>query len=84
MKLIGIYIGKNKHFYSVIDKDSGEVLTNPTSFNNNREGFDSLINNIISYPKETILIGMQWYELKKVNLEVCAIFLCFKITAQII
>lgn len=58
MKLIGIDIGKNKHFYSIIDKDSGEVLTNPTSFNN-REGFDSLINNIISYPKKTILIGME-------------------------
>lgn len=59
MKLIGIDIGKNKHFYSVIDKDSGEILVNPTSFNNNREGFDSLLNNIKSYPKETILIGME-------------------------
>jgi transposase len=59
MKLIGIDIGKHKHFYSIVDKDTGEVLAKPSSFNNNREGFDSLINNLKSYSKETILMGME-------------------------
>ncbi|WP_289422431.1 IS110 family transposase, partial [Thomasclavelia cocleata] len=42
--LVGIDIGKNKHFFCVMDKDTGELLVDPVSFSNNKEGFDFLIN----------------------------------------
>ena len=42
MKLVGIDIGK-KHFFCIMDKDSGEVLLQPSSFSNTKDGFDSLI-----------------------------------------
>ena len=32
MKLVGIDIGKNKHFFCVMDKDTGELSVNPVSF----------------------------------------------------
>lgn len=59
MKLIGIDVGKNKHFFCIVDKDSGEVLAKPSSFKNNREGFDSFINKLKPYSEESILIGME-------------------------
>lgn len=59
MKLIGIDIGKNKHFFSIVDKENGEILVNPTSFNNNREGFDFLTDTLKNYQKNDILIGME-------------------------
>ncbi|WP_289420452.1 IS110 family transposase, partial [Thomasclavelia cocleata] len=40
--LVGIDIGKNKHFFCVMDKDTGELLVDPVSFSNNKEGFDFL------------------------------------------
>ena len=36
MKLIGIDIGKNKHFFSIMDKDICEDYEAPSSFNNKR------------------------------------------------
>lgn len=59
MKLVGIDIGKNKHFFSIVNKDDGEVLVKPSSFNNERDGFELLINKLSKYPKDTILIGME-------------------------
>lgn len=59
MKLIGIDIGKNKHFFSVLDKDNGEVIVQPVSFTNNKEGFDSLTQKLTPYSKDNILIGME-------------------------
>lgn len=59
MKLIGIDIGKNKHFFSIMDKDTGEVIEAPSSFLNNKEGFDSLIQKLKPYSKDTVLIGME-------------------------
>lgn len=59
MKLIGIDIGKNKHFCCIIDKDSGEVLLQPVAFNNNNNGFDFLIKKLKAYSKENMLIGME-------------------------
>ena len=35
--LVGIDIGKNSHFFSVVDNSSGEILMNPVSFKNNKE-----------------------------------------------
>ncbi len=59
MKLVGIDIGKNKHFFCVMDKDTGELFVNPVSFPNNKEGFDFLINKLKPYSKNSILIGME-------------------------
>lgn len=57
--LVGIDIGKNSHFFSIMNKSTGEVLLEPVSFNNNKEGFDFLINKLTSYPKDEILIGIE-------------------------
>lgn len=59
MKLVGIDIGKNKHFFCVMDKDTGKLFVNPVSFPNNKEGFDFLINKLKPYSKNSILIGME-------------------------
>ena len=42
-----------------MDKDSGEVLLQPSSFSNTKDGFDSLIQKLSSYSKDSILIGME-------------------------
>jgi transposase len=59
MKLVGIDIGKNKHFFCVMDKDTGEIIIHPVSFPNNREGFDFLIQKLKPFPKDSILVGME-------------------------
>ena len=59
MKLIGIDIGKNSHFFCVLDKDTGEITVNPVSFKNTKEGFESLIQKMKHYPNDDILIGME-------------------------
>lgn len=59
MKLVGIDIGKFKHSFAIIDNDSGEVLVEPTFFNNNKEGFDQLIQKIKTYSQDNPLIGME-------------------------
>ena len=59
MKLIGIDIGKNKHFFSIVNKEDGDILVSPTSFYNNREGFDFLTDTLKNYQKADILIGME-------------------------
>lgn len=57
--LVGIDIGKNNHFFCVMDKDTGELLVDPVSFSNNKEGFDFLINKLKPFSKNSILIGME-------------------------
>lgn len=59
MKLIGIDIGKNKHFFCIMDQQTGEIISQPVSFSNDKEGFDFLVQEIKSYPKDSILIGME-------------------------
>lgn len=59
MLLIGIDIGKNKHFFCALDNQSGEIIIQPASFTNNKEGFDSLVQKLKPYSKENILIGME-------------------------
>lgn len=59
MKLIGIDIGKNKHFFSILDKETGEVIIQGNSFSNNKEGFDFLIGKLKPYSKNSVLIGME-------------------------
>ena len=59
MILVGIDIGKNQHTFSIIDKETGEILSNPSIFNNNQEGFLLLIKKLSSYAKSELLIGME-------------------------
>ena len=59
MILVGIDIGKNQHTFSIIDKSTGEILSNPSVFNNNQEGFLLLIKKLSSYTKSELLIGME-------------------------
>lgn len=59
MKLVGIDIGKNSHFFSIINKDDGALLHEPTRFTNNKEGFDFLVNALKHYPKDSLMIGME-------------------------
>lgn len=59
MILVGIDIGKSSHYFSIIRKEDGEVLSEPLKFNNDLEGFESLIKCIRSYRKEDILFGME-------------------------
>jgi len=59
MIVIGIDIGKLKHTFSIYDTSSGEILANPSTFNNNKDGFEKLINSFKSHSKSNILIGME-------------------------
>lgn len=59
MYLVGIDIGKNSHFFCVLNREDGEVLVEPTSIKNNLKGFNSLIQAIEPYDKASVLIGME-------------------------
>ena len=59
MILVGIDIGKNKHTFSIIDKVTGEILLNPSVFDNNQTGFLYLMKKLSSYAKSELLIGME-------------------------
>lgn len=58
MILVGIDIGKNSHMFCVMEQSTGDILVDPSSFKNNKEGFERLIKTIDPYPKGNILIGM--------------------------
>ena len=59
MILVGIDIGKTKHTFSIIDRGTGEILLNPSVFDNNQNGFLSLIKQLKDYDKADVLIGME-------------------------
>lgn len=59
MILIGIDIGKNSHTFSIVSKDSGEILLQPMEFPNTASGFSTLCSHLISYDKAELLIGME-------------------------
>ncbi len=59
MILVGIDIGKNKHTFSMVDKETGEILSNPSDFDNNQQGFLLLIQKMSNYTKSELLIGME-------------------------
>ena len=59
MILVGIDIGKNQHTFSVVEKETGEILSNPSAFDNNQKGFTLLIQKLNSYAKSELLIGME-------------------------
>ena len=59
MILVGIDIGKNQHTFSIVEKDSGVILSNPSDFDNNQQGFLLLIRKLSCYCKSELLIGME-------------------------
>ena len=59
MILVGIDIGKLKHTFSIVRKEDGEILFEPSFFDNNKDGFNQLIQKLKSYSKDELLIGME-------------------------
>ena len=59
MILVGIDVGKNSHYFTIINKQDGEVLLEPSKFNNDLDGFNLLLSSIKSYKKDDVLIGME-------------------------
>ena len=59
MILVGIDVGKLSHMFCIMDSTNGEILVKPSSFQNNREGFELLLNKMKSYSKDKMLIGME-------------------------
>ena len=59
MILVRIDIGKNKHIFSISEKNSGEILSNRSVFDNNQNGFLLLIQKLSNYSKSEILIGIE-------------------------
>ena len=43
----------------MVDKETGEILSKPSDFNNNQQGFQLLIQKLNSYSKTNLLIGME-------------------------
>lgn len=59
MFLVGIDIGKLKHSFCLLEKETGEILVEPMFFDNNKDGFNILLSSIKNLPKKNILIGME-------------------------
>ena len=59
MFLVGIDIGKLSHMFCILDASNSEVIVKPVSFNNDKLGFDFLMDQLKSYPKDHLLIGME-------------------------
>ena len=59
MFLVGIDIGKLSHMFCILDASNNEVIVKPVSFKNDKLGFDFLIDQLKSYPKDHLLIGME-------------------------
>ena len=59
MILVGIDIGKNSHYFCVINREDGEVLVDPTSFKNDQKGFGLFIQALQPFDKTSILIGIE-------------------------
>ena len=59
MFLIGIDIGKFKHSFCLVNKETGEIIIEPRFFENNKSGFDMFLSSIKKISKNNILIGME-------------------------
>lgn len=59
MILIGIDIGKLSHTFSIVSRETSEILVNPTNFSNTKQGFESFYDACKPYAKENILIGIE-------------------------
>ena len=56
MFLVGIDIGKFKHSFCLVDKETGEIVIEPMFFENNKGGFDILLSSIKKISKNNLLI----------------------------
>ena len=43
MYLVGIDIGKLKHSFCLLKKETGEILVEPVFFENSKDGFNALL-----------------------------------------
>lgn len=59
MNLVGIDIGKNSHFITILDSSCGEVLLEPISFKNNHDGFQFVLTHLEQYSKDSLRTGME-------------------------
>ena len=59
MYFVGIDIGKLKHSFCLLEKETGEILVEPVFFENNRDGFNVLLSSLKHLPQKNILIGME-------------------------
>ena len=59
MYVVGIDVGKNSHYFSIMQSETGEIIKNAINFTNNLEGFNLLLKNFKPYKKESLLIGME-------------------------
>ena len=59
MYLVGIDIGKLKHSFCLLEKETGEILVEPVFFENSRDGFNVLLSSFKHLPQRDILIGME-------------------------
>ena len=58
MTFIGIDIAKNSHFASAVNSD-GEVLVEPFSFNNSREGFNFFLSKLKDLSIDECIVGLE-------------------------
>ena len=59
MYYVGIDVAKQTHYAAVMNSD-GEILVSPFHFSNNHVGFQLLLDNLSEFPKEQVLIGMEF------------------------
>ena len=59
MYLVGIDIGKLKHSFCLINKETGDIVIEPNFFDNNKDGFNVLLSSIKGISNKDILIGME-------------------------
>lgn len=52
MYLVGIDIGKLKHSFCLLEKETGEILVEPVFFENNRDGFNALLSSFKHLPQK--------------------------------
>lgn len=59
MYLVGIDIGKLKHSFCLLEKETGEILVEPVFFENSKDGFNALLSSFKHLPQKDILIGTE-------------------------
>ena len=72
MIYVGIDVAKDTHYAAAMNTD-GEVLLKPFAFNNNAEGFSSLLKKLNSFDKSELLIGLESTGIYSENL-ICFLF----------
>lgn len=59
MYLVGIDIGKLKHSFCLLEKETDEILVEPVFFENSKDGFNALLSSFKHLPQKDILIGTE-------------------------